>query len=355
VPRRARCDSQKSVPTPAWARIMKDMRFVALLTAVQLVGCIEAEPELTEMVVYSVPDRYGDVIVSNGMIRWTDGVSAYEAQLAAMPIDGRYTEPLADTNRHITVHGDTLYVVDPTGVLSFTGGTKARVVTQLAVERVMVTDDTLYWTHDTGFSWFGSGGQQQSVYTEAGVIELVTAGGALYATTIGTYSVPPLGSLVTRSKLFRIDPVAKTATEVADGADFIDDFIDDGHFGAGDIYQTGGLYAIDNQLYWSVYLNTQSFEYSQRLVERVTASGFELALAPQPQSSEIMLDAGSFYWNADNTLWRATPDEAPERLFVDDLHVIAVADGYAYGFVPAISGVGYDLRRISVSAVSRTR
>jgi hypothetical protein len=324
---------------------------VGLASLVGLAGCIETgEPDPTEMVVYSVPDRYGDVIVSGGMIRWTDGMHAYEAPLADMPIDGRYTEPLAETNHHIAVHGNTVYVVDSTGILSFTNGTKARVVTQPSVDDVFVTDDnTLYWSHLSGFSWFGSGGQAQSVYTEASVIELASVGGEVYVTTIGSYSAPPFGQLVTRSKLFRLDRVSQTTTEIADGADFVDEFIDDGHFGANDVYQTGGLYLIDGSLYWSIFLNTMNTDYDQRLVERMTASGFERVLDPQPHASEIMVDGGAFYWNIGDVLWRATPDGAPVRVLADKFFTITVADGYAYGFVPAISGVGYDLRRISLT------
>lgn len=39
-----------------------------------------------------------------------------------------------------------------------------------------------------------------------------------------------------------------------------------------------------------------------------------------------------------------------ERVLADKFFTIAVADGYAYGFVPAVSGVGYDLRRMLLSS-----
>jgi hypothetical protein len=237
------------------------MRFVVLLA---LAGCIEGEPDPTEMVVYGIADR-GDVIISGGMIRWTDGMSAREAPLTAIPISSRETIPLADTTHHITVHGDTVYVVDSTGIVSFTGGAMARVVTQPDVSRVIVPDDNeLYWTDTTGLSFFGAGGQQKSVYVDAdAVLDLVATGGELYATTAGYYSVPPLGALVYRSKLIRVDKSAASATVLSDASDFAGDFIDDGHF--------DGV-----------------------------------------------------------------------------LHVETVADGYAYGYVPAIGGVGLDLRRIAL-------
>ncbi len=87
---------------PASRPMMGAMRLVVLLA---LAGCIEGEPDPTEMVVYGIADR-GDVIISGGMIRWTDGMSAREAPLTAMPISSRETIPLADTTHHITVHGD---------------------------------------------------------------------------------------------------------------------------------------------------------------------------------------------------------------------------------------------------------
>jgi hypothetical protein len=313
------------------------------------------------MVVYSVPDRFGDVIIENGLISWTDGMHAYQAPLAEMPIDGRYQEQLADTLHHIAVHGDTLYVVDgtidgTTGILSFTNGTKARVVTAPDVDDVYVTDDnTLYWSNLNGLSWFGSGGQEASAYTEAAVTGMTNVGSELYISTIGSYSVPPFGALVTRSKVFTLDKGAKSTTLFADGADFIDDFVDDGHFGAQDVYKAERLDAIDGQLYMTIYLDTGSSDYDQRLVERVTASGFELAIPPAYERSELMVDGGAFYYNGQGTLWRVTPGGTPERIFVHDLYVIAVFDNYAYGFVPAISGVGYDLRRISLTPTSGAR
>jgi hypothetical protein len=301
------------------------------------------------MVVYGIADR-GDVMISGGMIRWTDGMSAREAPLSAMPISSRETIPLADTTHHITVHGDTVYVVDSTGIVSFTGGAMARVVTQPDVSRVFVPDDNeLSWTDTTGLSFFGAGGQRRSVYVDAdAVLDLVATSGELYATTAGYYSVPPLGSLAYRSKLIRVDKGAASAIVLSDASDFADDFIDDGHFGAGDEYKSDGLYAIDGQLYWSIFLDTMSSDYDQRLVERRTASGDEQVLAPDKHRSKIWLYDGAFYWNSDNALWRAVPNGAPERVLDGVFYVETVADGYAYGYVPAIGGVGLDLRRIAL-------
>ena len=99
------------------------MRFVVLLA---LAGCIEPPPDPTEMVVYGIADR-GDLIISQDMIRCTDGMSAREAPMAAMPISSRETLPLADTIHHIAVQGETVYVIDSMGIVSFTDGAMSRV------------------------------------------------------------------------------------------------------------------------------------------------------------------------------------------------------------------------------------
>ena len=46
--------------------------------------------------------------------------------------------------------------------------------------------------------------------------------------------------------------------------------------------------------------------------------------------------------------WNLAGREAPIVLADAPLHVAAVIDGYAYGYKPAIGGVGLDLRRIAL-------
>lgn len=328
-----------------------------LVTVVGLVGCIEGgEPDPTEMVVYDSIDDQRDFVVSGNLIAWIDGDAAHAGLLSDIPLDNRYDEPLGTTVADIVVHGDSVYWIDETGIMSSTNGTKARVVTMPGVSHVFVTDDnSLYWTDLSGLAWFGSGGQKQSIYDLVGTQELVLVGGELYASAIVGYVMPPLMTLVDRSKLFRVDVGAKSATELLDASQFNTEFIDDGHFGAQDMYKASDLYALGDQLYMGVYLDTGSSEYDQRLVERMTPSGFEQVVAPQPRASKMMLYEGAFYWSNEGSLWRAYPDGAPELVMTPPFFVRAIAGGYAYGYMPAVSGVGFDIRRISLSATSGAR
>lgn len=331
-----------------------------LVAAVGISGCIEGgEADPTEMVVYDSIDEQRDFVVSGNLIAWIDGDAAHAGLLADIPLDNRYDESIGKTVADLVVHGDSVYLIDETGITAVTNGTGARVVSMPGVSGVYITDDNnLYWTDLGGLAWFGSGGQKQSIYFEAdGILDMVLAGGELYATTIGEYAAPPFGQLTTRGKLFRVDTGAKTFTELVDASQFNTEFIDDGHFGASDVYEPGrgGLCVIDDQLYMSVYLNTGSSEYDQRLVERMTASGWEQVVAPQQRAGEMMLYDGAFYWNNEGSLWRAFPGGAPELVLTPPFFVRALADGYAYGYMPAVSGVGFDIRRMSLTATSGAR
>src|SRR5204863_7730756 len=98
------------------------------------------------------------------------------------------------------------------------------------------------------------------------------------------------------------------------------------------------------------FLDTMNSDYDQRLVERKTASGYEQVLPPDKHRSKIMVSDGAFYWNGADALWRAAPGGTPERVPSGGLYVEAVIDGYAYGYKPAIGGVGLDLRRIALTS-----
>src|SRR5688572_30044238 len=123
---------------------------------VALVGCIESPPDPREMVVYRLHE-IGDVELSDGMIRWVDGMSVREAPLATMPISNDDTPVLGETRAPLLVDGGNVYMADIDGIMMATAGTAKRIVTEYNVQEMFVDDSgSLYWAHSGDLSWHGA-------------------------------------------------------------------------------------------------------------------------------------------------------------------------------------------------------
>jgi hypothetical protein len=318
-----------------------------------LVGCIDTStPDLREMVVYRLHEM-GDVEISDGMIHWVDGMGVREAPLATMPIAGDETPMLGETRAPLLVHDGNVYMADIDGVMVATAGTTRRIVDEYDIGEMYVDDSgSLYWAHTGNLSWHGGGGLTESVDLQGdGTIGIARSGNVVYAATTGYYSFPPFGTLGHRSYLFEIQ--SGNATPVAEAADFQDQYVDDSY--SVDKFISDGVFAIEGKVYWSVRRDVSISQ--QTLVVDATDASYPLVLGPHYNTLGYWVHDGAFYWTEDESLWRQRVGGNKElvraRVYDDFARVVAVVDGYVYGYVKSISlPDGWDLQRLPLGAFS---
>jgi hypothetical protein len=268
-----------------------------------------------------------------------------------MPISTDDTPTLGETRAPLLVRGGTVYMADIDGVVMAAAGTTMRIVREYNVGEMFLDDaSSLYWAHSGELSWHGAGGLTQSVDLQAdGVIGIGKSANTMYAATTGYYSFPPLGTLGQRSYLYEIDD--GNAVPVAEAGDFQDLYVNDSY--SVDQFISDGIYTIGDKVYWSVRRDVSTSQ--QTLVVEATSASHPIVLGPHYTSLGYWVQDGAFYWTEDGSLWRQRvsfgKELVRERVYDDFARVVAVVDGYLYGYVESVSlPDGWDLRRLPLDA-----